>query len=191
MGFFDFIRSNANAAETAEAKIATILDDLEAIEAERARLHAELSGHAAKRKGMLTDSTVSEDAIVKHDVSGDRLHARLERLDALEAELNDRLQQAQREVAERQMRSAFDERHDAATAFHEAMKSAHAALEAVKAAHVEYDAAARRAGHVPAHWHDGGILAVSHEVVEGFGSRLDQARRHEDSRRSALDGGAE
>lgn len=188
MGFFDFIRSNTSTAETAEAKIATILDDLEAIESERNRLHAELSGHATKRKGMLTDSTVSEDAIVKHDVSGDRLHARLERLDALEAELNDRLQQAQREVAEREMRAAFDERHTAASTFHAAMKTAHEALEVLKASHATYDAAARRAGHIPAHWHDGGILAVSHEVVEGFGSRLEQARQHEDRRRAAVDG---
>ncbi|MGJ0507614.1 MAG: hypothetical protein ACR652_10875 [Methylocystis sp.] len=139
---------------------------------------------------MLIDESVSEDNLIKFDMTTERHHARLERLDELERVLQGRLQAAQRELAERQMRAAFDARHDAMAAFHGAMKAAHDALEVLKTTHAEYDQAARRAGHNPPHWGDG-PLVISQDVVENFGKRLASARAHEDTRRTVADGSAE
>ncbi|MGJ0508411.1 MAG: hypothetical protein ACR652_15070 [Methylocystis sp.] len=188
MGFFDFLKGADN-AETAEARIAAIAEDLQSVESERVRLHGELATHSARRKGMLVDPSVSEETLIKADMAAERHHARLERLDELERLLQSRLQAAEKEVAERAMRVAFDERHTAASAFHAAMGSAVDALEKLKNAHESFDAAARRAGHSPNHFHDGNPFVVSEEFIADFGRRLASARQHEDARRVRIDGG--
>ncbi|MGJ0507495.1 MAG: hypothetical protein ACR652_10220 [Methylocystis sp.] len=187
MGFFSFLRSqSADAAATVEGRVVAIAEDLQAVESERARLHGEIAGHAAKRKAMLIDESVSEDQLIKFDMTTERHHARLERLDELERVLQGRLQDAQRELAERAARETFDERHNALEAFHEAMTVALAKLEAVQRTHEQHHQAARAAGQSAHHWGDG-PLVISPEAVQNFGKRLASSRAHEDSRRAAVD----
>ncbi|MGJ0507403.1 MAG: hypothetical protein ACR652_09755 [Methylocystis sp.] len=188
MSFFDFLKTrDAEPAQPAEL-VSVIVDDLAAIEAERAKLHAQLADYAGRRKAMLVDRSTSEEEILRADVLAERFHARLEKIDAIEGELRDRLQAAKKEIAERTARETFDARHVALDDFRQAMTVALAKLETVKRAHEQHDQAARAAGQSPSHWWDGGPIVVHHESVRDFGRRLKESRAHEDARRRTLDG---
>ncbi|MGJ0391171.1 MAG: hypothetical protein ACR650_00170 [Methylocystis sp.] len=136
---------------------------------------------------MLLDDNVKDEDVVSHDLKADRSLVRLERLTALENELLDDLRRAQGAIAERELRDAFDSRHDAAKRFSEAMHAALKAREALIEAHGEYDVAARRAGIPAAHIHDGSPHVLHHETQANFARKLEQMRAHEDARRARLD----